>query len=96
MTASECIRFLRDNPRMSVKHAAQLTGCSKEDVRRYAKYAGIELVSLKKKYDICAGKPKSCENCPFDDCIDNSPATAEETRYVNEAFGVMRNDGRRS
>ncbi len=87
MTATECIKILRDNPNISISKACRLTNLSKEDVRRYAAYAGIELISVRKaKAEICSKKPYCCDKCPFSDCIDNSPATVEETEFVEKAL----------
>lgn len=88
MTATECIKILRENPNISVKKAIELTGLSRENVMRYAAYAGVELLSVRKARSLyCAKKPYSCDECPFTECIDNSPCTTAETEYVEKALG---------
>ena len=87
MTAKECIEILKKHPKISIGRAKALTGLDTENVKRYAAYAGIEIISASEMRDICAERPYSCFHCPFEDCIGAFPATTEETAFVNRAFG---------
>lgn len=97
MSVAECMNYFRENPVITITKAMRDTGLSRVNVYRFAEYANATVLTQRNRQQYCKGAPKSCENCPYADCINWDDPTVEETTYVNKALGLgRRRDARKN
>lgn len=85
MSVGDIIAFMRDNPDMSILQVSRAVGAPRKLIERIAAnitFPPAPPVSRKKDY--CKGRPHSCFNCPYEDCILGADKSPAETAFEPE------------
>lgn len=72
---------------MSTNAIASALGIKVMLVRRAMRDMGLMPQKSEENYDICNGRPESCEDCPFDDCrLNTLQITKKEAEWLKAGY----------